>query len=103
MSNLILPGDTSGSNSDAEKYGKDCADFKCLSDGTLVGECRYCGWSLQCQQIDIGPDGHPIPMEAHYLEIRDAITGEVIEHQLFCTGKHDLRPKKERLEDDKVA
>ena len=104
MSKVIIPGKhRADGKTDAEIYGKDCIDFECLPDGTLIGECRYCRWSLECQQIDIGPDGKPIPMEAHYLEVRDSTTGELLEHQLFCTGMHDPRSKKERFEDDKVS
>ena len=87
---------------DSINYKKDCQNFKCLNDGTIIGECRYCNLSLQCRQIDVLANGKVVPMEAHYLPITDAITVEVLRHELFCTGMHDLRPYNERLEDDKV-
>jgi len=89
-----------GRTLDSKGYNKDCKDFVCLEDGTIVRECRYCNLSLVCRQIDI-VDGVAIPMEAHILPISNE-TGEVIEHQLFCTGMHDLRSLNERIEDDKV-
>ena len=91
-----------GRTQDAIKYAKDCADFVCLDDGTLMRECRYCNLSLQCRQIDIGADGKAIPMESHYLPVYNAV-GELVSQELFCTGMYDLRPYKERLEDDKVS
>ena len=91
-----------GSTQDSIKYKKDCADFVCLEDGTITKECRYCNLSLQCRQIDIGPDGKAISMESHYLPVYDA-AGKLVSHELFCTGMYDLRPYKERLEDDKVS
>ena len=87
---------------DSINYNKDCVNFKCMEDGTILGESRYCNLSLQCRQIDVLANGKVVPMEAHYLPITDGITGEVMSHELFCTGHHDLRPYKERLEDDKV-
>lgn len=92
-----------GKTPDSVKYKKDCADFVCLEDGTITRECRYCNLSLVCRQIDIGLDGEAIPMESHYLPVADSVTGEIQGHELFCTGMHDLRPLKERLEDDKVS
>lgn len=91
-----------GRTSDSLKYNKDCWDFVCLEDGTIVRECRYCNLSLVCRQIDVLPNGEVIPMESHYLPVIDPFTGEVVSHELFCTGTHDPRPLKERLEDDKV-
>jgi len=91
-----------GRTSDSVKHNKQCDDFICLSDGTIIGECKYCNLSLSCRQIDLS-GGNTIPMEANYLPIINPETGEVIEHQLFCTGMWDLRPLKERLEDDKVS
>ena len=88
---------------DSINYKKDCESFKCMEDGTILGESRYCNLSLRCRQIDVLANGKVVPMEAHYLPIADAITGEVTSHELFCTGHHDLRPYKERLEDDKVS
>ena len=89
-------------SSDSIRYGKDCPDFECLPDGTIVRECKYCRWSQQCRQVDIIV-GIELPMESHYLKIMDPITKEVVEHDYFCTGMHDVRPYNERLEDDKVS
>jgi hypothetical protein len=91
-----------GRTPDAIKYNKDCADFVCLEDGTIVRECKYCDLSLHCRQIDILPDGKAMPMEGHMLPIVNE-TGGVMEHQIFCTGMYDLRSLKERFEDDKVS
>jgi hypothetical protein len=91
-----------GRTTDSIKYNKDCADFICLEDGTIMKECRYCNLSLQCRQIDIGSDGKAIPMESHFLPLYDA-AGNLMAQELFCTGMYDLRPYKERLEDDKVS
>lgn len=106
MSKLLIniPNDEreDGKTQDSIKYNKDCEDFKCLDDGTIVKECRYCDLSLVCRQIGVLHNGEVVPMESHYLPIVDA-SGEVASHELFCTGMYDLRPKKERLEDDKVS
>lgn len=105
MSNIIkISGEERDENrtKDSVKYNKDCGDFQCLEDGTIVGECKYCNLSLRCRQIDILPNGETIPMESHYLPVYDT-EGNLISHELFCTGMHDLRPYKERLEDDKVS
>lgn len=91
-----------GRTQDSIKYDKDCADFVCLEDGTIVRECKYCNLSLVCRQVDVLPNGDVVPMESEYLPIVDPVTGEVRAHELFCTGKHDLRPLKERYEDDKA-
>lgn len=105
MSNLvIIPGEgaTDERTADSIKYNKDCYDFQNLEDGTIIGECKYCNFSLVCRQIDININSKVIPMESHYLPVVDA-SGEVVSHELFCTGMYDLRPRKERLEDDKVS
>ena len=104
MSNLIiLPNDEreNGRTQDAIKYDKDCDDFQCLDDGTIVRECRYCNLSVRCQQTDELPDGTVVGMESHFLPVFNA--AGVLSHELFCTGKHDPRPLKERFEDDKVS
>ena len=93
---------TDGRTADSIKYKKDCDDFVCLQDGTIVRECRYCNLSTVCRQIDILPNGKTMPMEGHILPIVDG-TGAVIEHQIFCTGMYDLRSRNERMEDDKVS
>ena len=90
-----------GKTKDSIKYKKDCDDFQCLEDGTIVRECRYCNLSLHCRQIDIGLNGKAIPMEAHYLTLTTK-DGEFF-HELFCTGLYDLRSRPERIEDDKVS
>lgn len=87
---------------DSIKYNKDCNDFECLEDGTITKEYRYCDRSRQCRQIDV-VGGLEFPMEAHYLEVADIKTGKVVEWDYFCTGMHDLRPLKERMEDDKAS
>jgi len=106
MSNLLINIPNSeridGCTESSIKYKKDCCDFQPLQDGTIIGESKYCNLSLNCRQVDLS-GGKPIPMEANYLPIVDPQTGKVIEHQLFCTGMWDLRPLKERLEDDKVS
>jgi len=43
-----------------------------------------------------------VAMEANLLPVYNE-KGELVEHQLFCTGMYDLRPLKERYEDDKVS
>lgn len=87
---------------DSKKYGKQCISFECLDDGTITRECKYCNLSMICRQIDILSNGDSVPMEANYLPVMDA-DGNVISHELFCTGMHDLRPLKERIEDEKVS
>lgn len=106
MSKLLIniPKDEreEGRTQDSIKYHKDCDDFVCLDDGTVIRECKYCNLSLMCRQIDIGPDGKAIPMESHYLPVYDS-KGNLTSHELFCTGMHDFRPLRERMEDDKVS
>lgn len=107
MSNLLIniPNDEreDGKTQDSIKYNKDCSDFVCLEDGTIVRECRYCNLSLMCRQVDVLPNGDVVPMEAHRLPVLDPKTGDVLSEELFCTGMHDDRPLKERFEDDKVS
>ena len=91
-----------GWTKDSIKYKKDCLDFQCLEDGTIMRECRYCNFSLVCRQVDILSDGGGISMEAHFLPVVNE-KGEVETHELFCTGMHDLRPLKERIEDEKIS
>jgi hypothetical protein len=101
FSKFLIKVPRADGTTDAQKYRKDCPDFECLDDGTIVGECKYCNLSLVCRQVDI-VNGQTIPMESHYLPVVDPRTGEVVEWQYFCTGMHDLRPYRERLEDDKA-
>jgi hypothetical protein len=91
-----------GRTQDSIKYNKDCADFVCLDDGTIMRECRYCNLSLMCRQVDILPDGETVPMEGHLLAVYNT-ENEHIENAIFCTGMYDLRPLQERYEDDKVS
>ena len=102
--------DEDGYTRDAVRYNKDCADFVCLDDGTIVGECKYCNLSTICRQVDMLPSGKTIPMKSDYLPVtKITFDGagnpnvEILEWQYFCTGMHDLRPLKERYEDDKVS
>lgn len=90
MSNLIIP------TADSVAYGKDCADFICLEDGTMTRECKYCNRSKECRQIDI-IDGVAVPMESHYLPVNEN------EWEYLCTGMHDKRPLNERKDDDKAS
>ena len=91
-----------GRTADSIKYNKDCGDFVCLDDGTIMRECRYCNLSLVCRQVDFLLNGETLPMEGNILPVFNE-KGELAEHAIFCTGMHDLRPLKERLEDDKVS
>lgn len=106
MSDLLIniPNEerTDGRTPDSIKYNKDCDDFVCLDDGTIVRECKYCNLSLVCRQVDILPGGKTIPMESHELPVYDA-DGNLLQFDMFCTGMYDLRSLKERLEDDKVS
>ena len=105
MSNIIKISTEereNGKTKDAIKYNKDCCDFRCLNDGTILGESKYCDLSLHCRQTDVTRFGTIIGMESHFLPVIDPVTGDIKEHHLFCTGFHDLRPHKERLEDDKA-
>ena len=88
--------------SDSIHYRKHCKDFKCLSDGTLTGEYKYCNLSNECRQIDM-IDNKPIPMESHYCPVVNPFTEEIVEWGYYCTGMHDVRPLSERVDDDKVA
>lgn len=101
---INVPNDerVDGRTADSIKYNKDCDDFVCLDDGTIMRECKYCNLSLVCRQIDILPGGKTMPMEGHYLPIVDD-KGEIMEWQMFCTGMYDLRPLNERKEDDKAS
>jgi hypothetical protein len=107
MSDILLniPNDEreGGRTQASIKYNKDCPDFECLEDGTIIGECKYCNLSTICRQVGFLLDGTEVPMESNYLPIVNSETGEVITHELFCTGMYDLRPLKERYEDDKVS
>lgn len=87
---------------DSIKYNKDCGDFISLDDGTITKEYKYCDRSESCRQIGM-INGRAIQMESHYLPIIDPNTGEIIEWRYFCTGMYDLRPLKERGEDDKIS
>lgn len=101
-SKLLINVPRSDGTTDAIHYKKDCPDFECLEDGTIMRECKYCNLSFVCRQVDI-VNGQAIPMESHYLPIKDPVTGEDTEWEYFCTGMHDLRPYIERKEDDKAS
>lgn len=105
MNSIIIINGDDGSEctKDSIKYKKNCCNFISLNDGTSIGDYKYCNLSLECRQIDVLFDGTVVPMESHYISIINPITGEVIAHDLFCTGMHDLRPLKERIEDNKVS
>ena len=83
---------------DAIKYKKDCEDFKCMNDGTLTGDERYCERSPLCEQCGF-INGKKVNMLTSLLVVKDGITGEVIEHIPFCTGMYDLRVRGERFFD----
>lgn len=89
-----------GKSPDAYKYVKDCVDFINLEDGTIVGDYHYCNLSHVCRQVDI-VNGALFPMESNYLPVFNPLTNE-IEWLNYCTGMHDLRPLKERIEDNKA-
>ena len=92
----------SDGTTDAEKYKKDCPNFKCLEDGTLTGEYRYCNHSTICRQIGFVA-GKAVPMLSNQLPVRDPYTGEVVEMEYFCTGMYDYRSLNERQDDDDVS
>jgi hypothetical protein len=87
-----------GRTQDSVKYRKDCPDFECLEDGTITKEYKYCNRSHECRQIGF-MNGKPTGMLAHNLPVLDPLINE-IEWYSFCTGMYDLRPLKERYEDD---
>jgi len=89
-----------GRTQDSARYNKDCRDFECLEDGTITKEYKYCNRSHDCRQTGF-LNGIFVPMESHNLPVLDTIINE-IEWYSFCTGMHDIRPLKERIEDDMV-
>lgn len=99
MSNILVSVERTP---DSIKYNKDCGDFVSLEDGTITKEYKYCDRSEQCRQVGM-INGRSVSMTSNYLPITNPITGEVTEWQYFCTGMYDLRPLKERIEDDKVS
>lgn len=96
MSDIIIPGKKK------DILDKDCQDFQPIDDGTKTGEKKYCMFSDVCRQIDVSINGTVLPMESHYLPVIN-LDGEIMEWKYFCTGLHDLRPHKERIDDDKVS
>lgn len=86
---------------DAIKYNKDCPDFKCLEDGTITKECRYCNFSKACRQVGM-VNGKLVPMLSNYCPVVNSETNEIIEWEYYCTGMYDVRSKNERIDDDKV-
>lgn len=88
---------------DSRKYCKDCPDFVCLKDGTLLGDYKYCNLSTICTQAGY-LNGKPMPMENHYCPVMRRSTGELSHYDYYCTGKYDKREREERLEgDEKVS
>jgi hypothetical protein len=85
---------------DSKKYRKDCPHFLCLEDGTTTRDYKYCEGSLVCQHSGL-INGKPVPMTCNYIPVLDVTTNE-IEWVEYCTGMYDLRPLKERIEDDMV-
>jgi len=96
MSDIIILGKKKGI------LDKDCQDFQALDDGTKAKEKRYCALSDLCRQVDVSINGTVLPMESHYLPVI-GFDGEITEWKYFCTGLHDIRPHKERIDDDKVS
>lgn len=92
-----------GRTPDSIKHKKDCVDFVCLDDGTIVKECKYCNLSLACQQIDILSDGTRVNMESHYVPILDSETGQVLEWAMYCTGMHEDTRDKKPWDTEKVS
>lgn len=70
---------------------KDCDDFVPLDDGTITGERKYCNLSFQCKQVGMASD---------YVQVCDGLTGEVIEFDYLCTGKHTIF--EERTKDEEA-
>ena len=88
---------------DSIKYKKDCPDFVCLKDGTLIGDYKYCNLSTICTQSGY-LNGKSVPMENHYCPVVNSKTNELSHYDYYCTGKYDLRAREERLSgDDKVS
>jgi len=88
---------------DAIRYNKDCPDFECLEDGTIVKECKYCNLSRKCRQVDV-VNGKTVSMESHYCPVVNPITNEIVEWEYYCIGMHDERSRDEKLDgDDKVS
>ena len=98
----INNADVGDITNDSVKYNKDCRHFKSLKDGSIIGDYHYWNLSLKCRQVDVLLNGKVLPMEACWLPIYDGLGNKVAE-ELFCTGMHDLRPLKERIEDNKVT
>ena len=112
MSEIIIPvkekivlfkKDEKLRTSASKKYKKDCYDFICLEDGTVLGEHKYCQLSMECQHKDYDENGKSIPMKTHILPVINTRTGEVVEHQMTCTGIVDRRSLNERRDDDTVS
>lgn len=88
---------------DSIKYKKDCPDFVCLKDGTLIGDYKYCNLSTICTQAGY-LNGKPMPMENHYCPVVDPRTNELLHYDYYCTGKYDTRHRQERLAgDEKIS
>lgn len=72
MSYIYIPDEI-----DPLKRGKDCPDFVPYDDGTKVGDPKYCNRSFDCTQYQ---------MKTEYVQIVDVKTGNVLNHDYFCTG-----------------
>ena len=107
MSNIIIPTNKitmpGEATEDSIKYNKDCPDFICMDDGTLVRECKYCQLSTECRQTGMKPDGTWVNMQSDYLPVVDLESGEVMEWEYFCTGMFPERGRLAVVEDDKVS
>lgn len=97
MSDIIILGNKK------DILDKDCQDFQALEDGTKAKEKKYCALSDLCRQVDVLVDGTVVSMESHYLPVVPADGIEIMEWKYFCTGLHDLRSKREKIDDDKVS
>ena len=93
MNKIIIP------TQDSIKYKKNCEDFRCLKDGTLTGDERFCGRSFECEQTGF-INGKKVNMLIGLLVLQDSVTGVVIEHIPYCTGMYDLRHVEEKMFDD---
>jgi len=100
ISKLAIAKESDGRTTDSKKYKKSCPHFLCLEDGTITKDYKYCDGSEVCRHTGLR-GGKVVPMEGHYLSVFNPQNNE-IEWVEYCTGMYDLRPLKERYEDDKA-